>query len=53
MRENNPLDFSEILVITGCNVQFGERDISDGQGCGQLPVINKNDISFDMQAFDR
>jgi hypothetical protein len=21
--------------------------------CGQLPVINDNDIAFDMQAFDR
>jgi len=41
MRENNPLDFSAILSISGCNVQFGDAEYSGERGCGLLIFLDK------------
>ena len=40
--ENNPVDFSEFLMITGCNVQNWEGDFSGDRVCGLLPVRQQN-----------
>jgi hypothetical protein len=37
IRENNPLDFSVFLSISGCNMQILEGDFSGGRGAPQLP----------------
>jgi hypothetical protein len=39
IRDNNPLDFSDFLVIISQKVQFWEGDFSGEQGTGLLPLL--------------
>jgi hypothetical protein len=41
------------LIISVGKVQIFKRDFWGGRWYRSLPVLNKNAISFDMQAFDQ
>jgi hypothetical protein len=42
--KNNPLDFSELSNMTGCNVQFSEGDLLETGGYTCYLERNKRDI---------
>ena len=52
IRGNNPLDFSVVLVISGCNVQSLEGDFSGEQGRGLLPETKHPVIFVCIQYFN-
>jgi hypothetical protein len=49
--KNNPLDYSAVLMIFGCNVRYWEADFSDDRGREQLPESSELFTSMKMYDF--